>query len=103
MPKGTLIRTKNVKPFIVDANYSSKMLLDKFNSESKGLNVNEGTLAAGGSTPGAAHMAPHDEIYYVVRGEAVLTMDGAKYDIGPGDLIYIPCDTFHSLVNKSAT
>jgi len=103
MAKGTFIRTSNVKPFIVDRNYSSKMLLDKFNSESKGIQLNEGTLGPGCSTPGAAHMAPHDEIYYVIKGEAVLTMDGVKYEIAPGDVIYIPCETFHSLDNKSDT
>jgi mannose-6-phosphate isomerase-like protein (cupin superfamily) len=53
--------------------------------------------------PGAAHRAPYDEIYYVLKGEAVLRMDGVDYDIGKDTVIFIPGGTFHALSNKSET
>jgi len=102
MSRGKVINTWEVKPFVMGDNYSSKMLLDDVVAGGKSIHINEGTLKGGCNTlPGSAHEAV--EIYYVVKGEAVLFMDEEKIDIAPGSLIYIPAGCNHALENKSAT
>ncbi|NLA52470.1 MAG: cupin domain-containing protein [Clostridiales bacterium] len=101
MIKGRVINSWEVKPFICDDTYSSKMLLDDIVAETKAIHINEGTLKGGCSTPGAVHSA--NEIYYVIKGEAVLHLGDELIDIKPGSLVFIPAGVFHSLDNKSKT
>ncbi len=101
MGKGRIIHSQKVKPFVCDSSYSSKMLLDDLVAGVPAINVNEGTLKGGGKTGGGVHA--DNEIYYVVKGEAVLHLDEETFDIGPGSLVFIPGGVFHSLENKSAT
>lgn len=104
MEKGTVIKIDKVKPFSppeFKGEYSSKMLLDIFNSGSEKIQVNHGVLKAGCVTGGAVHAPPHDEVYIVLSGEAILHMGGVDYDIEEGTVAFIPGGTFHSLTNKS--
>ena len=101
MTTAKIIHSSRVKPFVCDAAYSSKMLLDDAVAGTEAINVNEGTLKGGGKTGGGVHN--ENEIYYVVRGEAVLHLDDELHDIQAGDLVFIPAGVFHSLDNKSAT
>jgi quercetin dioxygenase-like cupin family protein len=99
MKAGKIIQSSRVRPFVCDAAYSSKMLLDDNVAGAEAINVNEGTLKGGGKTGGGVHS--ENEIYYVVRGEAVLHLDDELHDIRAGDLVFIPAGVFHSLDNKS--
>jgi len=101
MKKGKVINSWEVKPFVVDQTYSSKMLMDDIVAGGKAIHMNEGTLKGGCSTPGGVHTAT--EIYYVVKGEAVLHLGEEKMDIKPGSIVYIPAGVFHALDNKSKT
>ena len=102
MGSGKIVYTDIVKPFVCSAEYTSKMLLDDVVAGEKSIHINEGTLKGGGTTlPGAAHAAA--EIYYVVKGEAALTLDDIKYDVRPGSVIFIPAGCNHALENKSLT
>jgi len=101
MAKGKVINSWEVKPFVCDHTYSSKMLLDDVVAGSKAIHINEGTLKGGCKTPGGVHEA--SEIYYTVKGEAVLHLGDETFDIKPGSLIFIPAGVFHSLDNKSGT
>ncbi len=101
MAKGKVINTWEVKPYIVDGTYSSRMLLDDVVAGARAVHINEGTLKAGCKTAGGVHDA--NEIYYVVKGEAVLHLDDDVCDVKPGSLVFIPAGVFHSLDNKSAT
>lgn len=105
MTKGKVVKINHVMPFCPDpkGGYVSRMLIDVFNSGSEKLQVNHGTLKGGGSFSNAVHEAPHDELYIVLSGQAVLTMDGVKYDIEKGSVVFIPGGTSHGLVNKSQT
>jgi mannose-6-phosphate isomerase-like protein (cupin superfamily) len=105
MAKGKVVKIDKVMPFVPDpkGGYISRMLIDVFNSGSEKLQVNHGTLQGGCTTPGAIHKPPHDELYIVLSGRAVLTMDGVKYDIEKGSVVFIPGGTSHGLVNKSQT
>jgi mannose-6-phosphate isomerase-like protein (cupin superfamily) len=101
MTQAKLIHSSEVKPFVCDPSYSSKMLLDDLVAGTQAINVNEGTLKGGGKTGGSTHT--ENEIYYVVKGEAVLHLDDETFEIGPGSLVFIPAGVFHSLDNRSAT
>ena len=103
MGKGFVVNSSNVAPFRVSDAYISKMLIDKHNCGSEHLQVNEGVVTAGGKLSGAAHPEPYDELYIVIRGEAILHMDDMDYDLSPGSVVFIPWDTFHALENKSET
>jgi len=100
MAEGKIINSWEVKPFVMSAEYSSRMLLDDIVAVGKAIHINEGTLKGGCTTlPGGVHKAP--EIYYVVRGEAVLTLDDKKTDVKPGSVVFIPAGCHHALENKS--
>ncbi len=101
MSKGIIIQSREVKPFVCDSSYSSKMLLDDLVAGMEAINVNEGTLKRGSKTSGATHA--ENEVYYVVSGEAVLHLDDETFPVEPGCLVFIPAGVFHSLENKSET
>jgi len=102
MGKVKVVHTKEVKPFVCSDEYSSKMLLDNIVAGGKSIHINEGTLKPGCNTmPGGTHEAT--EIYYIVRGSAMLILDDEKVEIGPGSVIYIPAGCFHALENLSET
>lgn len=57
--------------------------------------IGEFVVEAGG------HVHPHShhthEFYYVIGGRGVMTIEGEDKDVVPGDTIYIPPDTVHSM------
>ena len=101
MAKGKVIIPSRVKPFVCDDMYSSKLLMDDFVAETKAININEGTLKGGGKAGGHVHEG--NEIYYAVKGEAILHLDDEEYDLKPGTVVFIPGGVNHSLDNKSET
>ena len=101
MKKGKVVNSWEVKSYVVDHTYSSKMVMDDIVADGKSTLIVEGTLKAGCSTPGGVHTAT--EIYYIVKGEALLHLGEEKIDIKQGSLVYIPAGVFHALDNKSKT
>jgi quercetin dioxygenase-like cupin family protein len=102
MNKGKVVNSWEVKSYVVDEKYSSKMLLDDMVAGGKSILLVEGTLKGGCSTaPGGVHTAT--EIYYIVKGEAVLYLGEEKIDIKAGSVVYIPAGVKHYLDNKSKT
>jgi mannose-6-phosphate isomerase-like protein (cupin superfamily) len=79
------------------------MLIDRSNSASERLQVNQFVLKPGCSTEGAIHREPYDEVYYVLSGEAALHLGDETYEISQDTIVFIPGGTFHSLDNKSQT
>lgn len=39
----------------------------------------------------------HSENVYILEGSAIMYLDGNKYEIKPGDMIFIPQNTWHSV------
>lgn len=101
MTHGKIINSWEVKPFIVDETYASRMLLDDVVAGAKTININEGTLKGGQRTGGGVHAK--DEIYYVVSGEATIYLDQEPRAIKAGSVIFIPGGVHHYLVNRSTT
>ncbi|HBP37987.1 MAG TPA: hypothetical protein DD640_04465 [Clostridiales bacterium] len=101
MPKARIIRDTQVKPFVLDASYSSKMILDDIVAGAQTIQINEGTLKAGCKTGGGVH--EKNEIYFIFRGSAVIHLDQETFNIQAGDTVFIPGGVFHSLDNNSPT
>lgn len=99
MARGTIVNIHDVKNFTVDEAYSSRMVLDETNSESKHMQVNYGTLAPGANLlPPSAH-AYYDEIYIIARGACRLVLDGQERFVKKGDVVFIPKGVAHGLDN----
>jgi quercetin dioxygenase-like cupin family protein len=50
--------------------------------------------------PGSAigyHLQPEDEIYYVLSGRGVMTIDGASFEVGPGTAVLTRSGSSHGL------
>ena len=106
MKKGTVVKATTVMPFTpkgYERQFESKMLIDRTNSASEKLQVNQFVLKPGCRTEGAIHREPYDEVYYILSGEAVLHLGEEAHDIGEDTIVFIPGGTFHSLENKSQT
>lgn len=101
MAKAKIVEPARVKPFVCDDSYSSKLLMDDFVAGAPAININEGTLKGGGKTGAGTHA--ENEIYYAVKGEAILYLDDEPYDLKPGTVVFIPAGTKHALDNKSQT
>lgn len=101
MPEAKVINSWEVKPFILDESYESRMILDNITAGAETVQINEGTLKGGGKTEGGTH--EDNEIYYVVKGEAILTLGDRTCCIKQGSLVFIPGGVFHALENKSRT
>lgn len=47
-----------------------------------------------------AHVDPMEEIYFILSGEGEMTVDDETRHVRPGDAIWIPAGSHHSLVNS---
>ena len=106
MKKGTVVKATAVMPFTpkgYEGQFESKMLIDRTNSASEKLQINQFVLKPGCRTEGGIHREPYDEVYYVLSGQAILHLGEEAHDIGKDTIIFIPGGTFHSLDNKSQT
>lgn len=55
-------------------------------------------IQPGGYIPEHTH-ARTEEIYFVTRGTATMTLDDERVDVGPGDVIMLPLNGRHSIRN----
>lgn len=65
------------------------------------VNLAAGTLILppGQEQPSAARHPVTEEVYYVIRGHGQAELSGESYPIGEGDVIYVPPNTDHRLIN----
>ena len=47
--------------------------------------------------------AGHDKFYFVIEGSGRFTIGSETQDCGPGNIIWAPADTIHSVINTSGT
>jgi quercetin dioxygenase-like cupin family protein len=107
MSKPVIVRPSQVKEFMCSDVYTSKMLLDHTNSGSKKLQINQGTLKAGGALlPASKHGEPedeYDEVYIILKGSCRLELSGEVKEVTAGDIIFIPGGVYHGLDNRLGT
>ena len=102
MKKWKLVNSENVKPFVCDETYSSKILTGDEMAGMQVININEGTLKAGCRTEGGAH--EETEIYYMVDCEnADVWLDDDCIPVKNRDIIVIPPHVFHWIDNTRSS
>ena len=77
-----------------------KMLMNGMHLEGEWNCVEYVVLTPGASVGEHVHMRT-EEIYYIVRGQAVVTMNDVELHVGPGDLITTPIGAAHSIANRT--
>lgn len=102
MSKRRIIKARDVVGFSLKGSediFESRLLIDKEIVGSNRIAASHFTLKVGKSIPAGKHACPYDELYYVLRGKAIVTLDGKEFEIGPDTAVFIPCGTSHSLKN----
>ena len=97
--KWSLVNAENVVPY-VDGDYESRMLTGDEMAGMQVININEGTLAAGGKTAGGAH--DDTVIYYIIDcdEDTYVWLDDDRVPTKNGDIIIIPPHVFHWIDNS---
>jgi mannose-6-phosphate isomerase-like protein (cupin superfamily) len=95
-----VIYAKEVKPYMAEGSaYESRMMLDDIVANERTVNINHGTVKPLDTAGGGSHKKT--EIYFIVSGEGILTLDGENHEVSQGSLSVIPGGCVHSIKNIS--
>ena len=105
-----VLRADDIEPFThpADSVYHSQHVLGRETTGLHDLLLNRGTVDAHAAL-GGGHHPDNDEIYYIVRGSAVVDLGGdpttgeghETFKVEPDVVVFIPAGTFHRLRNDS--
>ena len=70
-------------------------------TDSRALTAGVALLTPGGGL--RAHRHVQAEIYLVMQGTGVVTVDGTSTEVGPGATVFIPGDAVHGIENPGST
>ena len=85
-------------PFITKDRSEIRSILDRTNSTATNQSLAEATLPPGAETEEHSHPRT-EEIYYVLHGRGLMTLEGKGGEVGPGDGILIPPGARHTIRN----
>lgn len=77
-----------------------------FSSErtpTSGLTLGVAELAPDGTVGNPPHRHPPAEVYYVIAGEGVVTINGETTPVRAGSAVFVPGDAEHSLANTGTS
>lgn len=93
-----IINRDRSAPFTSKDGSEIRSILDRTNSAATNQSLAEATLLPGAETE--EHYHPQtEEIYYVLRGRGLMSVEGERREVGPGDAILIPPGTRHTIRN----
>lgn len=80
-----------------------RTLLSGDRTSTSGLTCGVAELPVG--SPESVTLHQHDpvEVYYILEGNGVLTIDGIEYEVSTGSTAYIPGNTLHGLMNTGVS
>jgi len=93
-----VVNRRDAVPFTTVDGSTIRELLAHRNSSIRLQSLAEARLAAGAATT-PHHHAVTEEIYYILSGDAAMTIDGETRPVGPGDAIAIPPGAVHTILN----
>jgi mannose-6-phosphate isomerase-like protein (cupin superfamily) len=83
------------------ANFLSRVAFEGAPHNSKAFSLSEfETVLTGGSVPTHVHEAK-EEIYYIIRGEGVATINGKRGVVKAGQIVHVPVRAQHGMKNES--
>jgi len=78
-------------------------VLDGEETDGRHLRFMHDDILPPGVSIGVHRHEDDEEYYYVVAGHGVMTLDGARYDVGPGDITAVYAGGEHGLENTGDT
>ena len=97
MPVEVVNRDRSA-PFTTKDGSEIRSILDRTNSTATNQSLAEATLPPGTETE--EHLHPRtEEIYCVLRGRGLVSLEGERREVGPGDGVLIPPGTRHRIRN----
>ncbi len=85
-------------PFTTKDRSEIRPILDRTNSTAANQSLAEATVLPGLESEEHYHRET-EEIYYIVRGQGLMSLGGERREVGPGDGILIPPGTWHKIRN----
>ncbi len=92
----TIRQLSEQTPFTTRDGSTIRSILDRSNAPVANQSLAEASLPAGGVTTPHFHRLS-EEIYFMMEGEAVITLDGSSQALRPGDAVLIPPSVVHSI------
>ena len=83
--------------WIKGKNYQKRILLDNFNKQIS--LIEDVIIVAGGKIPLHKHNST-DEIFYITKSLAIMTVDAKEFKVSPGDMIYVNKNERHGFRNN---
>ena len=75
-----------------------KTLISAGHTDTQALTAGVALVTPGGML--RAHRHTQAEIYIILEGTGMVTIDGDSHDVGPGVTVFIPGDALHSIENR---
>jgi len=80
------------EPLQVGDGVSRAILISK--EEAPNFAMRKFTIRSGGSMPLHINYVEHEQ--FVLKGKALIVIDGVSHEVQPGDVVYIPANLPHS-------
>ncbi|CEP66986.1 RmlC-like jelly roll fold [Moorella glycerini] len=74
------------------------ILIECEKGPSQSLKMGYTVIYPTGTTTGHSH--DEEEVYFVISGEGIMQVGNDKYEIRPGDALYVPPGEFHTTYQK---
>ncbi len=102
MPRGSMKLIKNqysnIKPYITKDGSIIRELMHPNIHGNSNQSLAEATIPVGFTTFLHMHKTS-EEIYYIIEGEGLMTINDRKFKVKNGDIIYIPPRHYHNIKN----
>jgi mannose-6-phosphate isomerase-like protein (cupin superfamily) len=95
------VMTKNGSPRYKRDNITSHLLVSALTCDAENLAITLVEMEPGGVQHTHSH-AP-EQMYYILEGSGVMTVDGERRQVQAGDCIYFPSFAKHGLENTGGT
>ena len=79
-----------------------RTLLSADRTPTSDMTVGVAEIAPGAADQGVAHRHPPAEVYYILAGEGVVTIDGVEHPVRSGSTLFIPGNAWHRTRNTGA-
>lgn len=93
-----LTRYEEIEPYVTKDGSIIRELMHPAVHGNFNLSLAEATVPAGGKTFLHRH-GTSEEIYYIVEGRGIMTLDSEEFEVGRGDTICISPGTPHRIQN----
>jgi mannose-6-phosphate isomerase-like protein (cupin superfamily) len=96
----TICQLAEQEPFTTADGSTIRSILDRTNAPVEKQSLAEARVPEGGATERHYHKLS-EELYFLLKGEGTMEIDGESREVGPGDAILIPAGAWHQITAKS--